>query len=405
MLLAGFAWAEEKPQKPKLCFLWQGQSKEGKVYLLGSVHLAKKELYPLNAAIEEAFAESEVLAVEADITKANQAALQAKILQKAMYPAGESLKGKVPEKTFAEAKKRLGLPPQQLSQMRPWYLAMTLSVFEMMKLGYDPQQGIDLHFLNKAKKQKKTVHELESAEFQINLLSSFDEKLQVQLLEYTIVDLDGIRDQTDEMFSAWREGDAVAMEKFLTKGLKERPDLKPVYEKLVDDRNVKMADKIERYLKSGRTHFVVVGAGHLVGEKGLVKLLEARGIHLEQIPQAAEKEPAVKPTGGNFDRLEKPKVRTTQMQIKQLALAAKFFYLDRGKYPNSLEDLLQQTKGKTGKYLEADSVPKDAWQNDFIYRSPGSGDHPFEIMSLGRDGMQGGTGYDADIVNIKMAPE
>lgn len=106
-----------------------------------------------------------------------------------------------------------------------------------------------------------------------------------------------------------------------------------------------------------------------------------------------------------FGQADKAKVITTKTQIKELENAVRFYYLDYGKYPNSLEELLHQTKGKTAKYLDADSVPKDSWQNEFIYRSPGSGDNPFEIISLGADGMQGGTGYDADIANTKITAE
>ena len=55
-------------------------------------------------------------------------------------------------------------------------------------------------------------------------------------------------------------------------------------ETLLDDRNVAMAKKVRRYLKDAkRTYFVVVGAGHLVGEKGLVALLEDPALQIEQV--------------------------------------------------------------------------------------------------------------------------
>jgi uncharacterized protein YbaP (TraB family) len=60
-----------------------------------------------------------------------------------------------------------------------------------------------------------------------------------------------------------------------------------VIEKVFDERNVKMVDRIEAFLKAKDQYFVVVGAGHLVGPKGIVKLLEAKGYQVEQVRRAA----------------------------------------------------------------------------------------------------------------------
>ena len=56
--------------------------------------------------------------------------------------------------------------------------------------------------------------------------------------------------------------------------LKEYPELLPFYEQMFYDRNIKMSQKIEGFLKSDKVHFVVVGAGHMVGDKGIVSLLK-----------------------------------------------------------------------------------------------------------------------------------
>jgi hypothetical protein len=61
--------------------------------------------------------------------------------------------------------------------------------------------------------------------------------------------------------------------------------------KLLDDRNVKMAEKIDGYLKEKGPTFVCVGAAHLVGEKGLVKLLTAKGYKVEQVKHTATAKP------------------------------------------------------------------------------------------------------------------
>ena len=65
-------------------FLWKVQSKTNTLYILGSVHFLKKEMYPLNKKIEDAFDKSEVLVVEANINDPAQTDVQ-KLLENVFY--------------------------------------------------------------------------------------------------------------------------------------------------------------------------------------------------------------------------------------------------------------------------------------------------------------------------------
>ncbi len=99
-----------------------------------------------------------------------------------------------------------------------------------------------------------------------------------------------------------------------------------------------------------------------------------------------------------IERADEAKVDATRAQIKNIEQAMKLYRLQHGSYPSSSEGIAALTKaGKNGKrYL--DSLPKDAWGNDFVYLSPGvHGD--FDILSYGADGKAGGSGFDADIGN------
>jgi len=99
-----------------------------------------------------------------------------------------------------------------------------------------------------------------------------------------------------------------------------------------------------------------------------------------------------------IDRADEAKVQATKTQITSIAQALKLYRLHNSHYPTSSQGLQALTAaGKEGRrYI--DSVPKDAWGNEFIYLSPGvHGD--FDIMSYGGDGRSGGSGFDADIGN------
>ncbi len=105
---------------------------------------------------------------------------------------------------------------------------------------------------------------------------------------------------------------------------------------------------------------------------------------------------------------DEAKVQTTRVQIKNLEQALELFHLNNGFFPTTNQGLIALIEKPTmppeprnfpnGGYLNAKSVPTDAWDNDFIYLCPGElGD--YDIISYGRDGREGGEGMDADISN------
>ena len=103
------------------------------------------------------------------------------------------------------------------------------------------------------------------------------------LLLYTLKNLDVVSREIERIVKAWVAGDTNAVESILTESVREEPKLAPMMKKLIDDRNVKMVSKIEGFLKTGQTYFVVVGAGHLVGSKGIVNVLKEKGYLIEQL--------------------------------------------------------------------------------------------------------------------------
>jgi uncharacterized protein YbaP (TraB family) len=265
-------------------FLWKIQSKTSTVYVLGSLHLAKKELYPLDRKIENAFVQSDSLVVEANVNDIGKIDPQ-KILESACYPANDTLEKHVSPETFERVKKEtqgLGIPLELLNKQKPWFLAMTLASLESLKLGLDPSLGIDNYFLSKAEGKKKII-ELESLDYQIGLLSGFSDQDQELFLIYTLKDLDMMEQEVDRLVQAWVSGDTQGMESILTRSVSEDKRLSGIFEKLIFERNRKMVSKIEDFLRTKETYFVIVGAGHLVGSRGIIGLLGGKGYLIQQL--------------------------------------------------------------------------------------------------------------------------
>jgi len=102
--------------------------------------------------------------------------------------------------------------------------------------------------------------------------------------------------------------------------------------------------------------------------------------------------------------LGESKVKAAKIQIQSFGSALDLFNLDNGRYPSSAEGLQALVKSPgtlatwNGPYLKGGEVPADPWGNNYVYRSPG--EHgPYDILSYGSDGHEGGTGTAADITS------
>ncbi len=283
LLSCGFFVQEGFCQSGK-SFLWKIQSETNTVYVLGSLHFSKKEIYPLRQEIENAFDQSDILVVEANVNDVGKADVQ-KLMERALFPPDDTLEKHLSRDSYERVKKEiggLGIPPELINKQRPWFLSMSIVALESIKLGLDPKLGIDMHFLSKAEGKKKIL-ELESLDYQIGVLSGFSDGDQELFLLYTLKDLNIMEKELDKMIGAWTSGDTKAMESLMTKGVVEDERLSSIYEKLVYERNRKMTSKIENFLKTKETYFVIVGAGHLVGSRGIVELLKRDGYRVEQL--------------------------------------------------------------------------------------------------------------------------
>jgi len=165
---------------------------------------------------------------------------------------------------------------------KPWFVALTLQAMELMKSGYDPRYGVDQHFLSKAQ-GKKRILELESLDEQINLLSGFSDKEQELFLLYTLETLSSMGGQADALVRAWRSGDAPAVESIMAESVTKDRAIAPIFGKLFDERNLKMSSRIEGYLNSVGSYFIIIGAGHLVGRRGIIELVKNKGYVIEQL--------------------------------------------------------------------------------------------------------------------------
>jgi uncharacterized protein len=255
--------------------MWKVTSPTATVYLVGSIHLADPKIFPLPASVERAFADSNVLAVEADVSNVNIEQALGLVGEYGLYGDGDSLSKHLSPAnasaldTFCS---KHGLPREMLETMRPWMVALVAEAAAAQESGFDAASGIDMHFLNEVKSNQR-IDQLESIEFQFNLLASATDDEQQEFLASALKS-SGEIDQTEQ---AYVSGDVNALAREIGK---QEP--RSYYRRLLEDRNPAMTDKVSAYLRGHENVFVVVGIAHVIGDQGIARSLERRNFKVER---------------------------------------------------------------------------------------------------------------------------
>jgi uncharacterized protein YbaP (TraB family) len=263
--------------------LWEVKSATNSVYVFGSMHVAKPEIYPLPQPVEDAYRRADRLVVEADVTDQARVVKSFALLT---YTPPDSLDKHVSPELW----KQLEATPSAgdmaaLKMLKPAALASILVFGALAAHGYDPEGGIDLHFLNIAHTDAKQVVELESAEFQASILGGLTDEEGNAMLSQTLEEARSgeLVSEADKLASAWKAGDDESLARLLREANKDGAS-KKIYTKLIDERNPAMAEKIAAMASGSGRAFVVIGAGHLAGDKNVLELLKAKGLQVRRLP-------------------------------------------------------------------------------------------------------------------------
>ena len=288
MAAASAQVAQQSQAKPRRFLMWKATSPTVTVYLVGSIHVGDSSMYPLPREVESAFAAARILAVEINIKNADQAKAMGLVQKYGMYGSDDSLSKHISKETsdaLDDFCSKHGLPRAGVEQLKPWVVAVTIAAVSWKEAGEDPNLGIDMHFLNESKEPQR-IDELESIESQLALFADATEEEQQALLASTLKQRNKIKDMIKRIQTAYLAGDPEALQKIMD----EESDVgtKSLTKKLLDDRNVTMAARLDEYLKGKEPAFVVVGAAHIIGEKGVARMLRDKGYKVEQVTLEAK---------------------------------------------------------------------------------------------------------------------
>ena len=249
------------------------------MYLGGSWHALRSRDYPLPSAFNAAFDASSNLAFEISPKDLENSG---KTVERAgTYPRGDNLKNHVDPRTYDYLRRVFGLANIQeskFSHYRPWYISISLDSPEMK--GLSGQLGVESFMENRARANSKPMTGLETLREHVEVFSGLSERSSEALLLINFIPADKGTPDFSRMITAWRAGNADFLAKATHDSFRDFPAMA---DRLLTVRNRNWIPKLENYLRSGKTYFVVVGAAHMGGSEGVIALLRARGYRIEQL--------------------------------------------------------------------------------------------------------------------------
>jgi uncharacterized protein len=253
--------------------------KGGTLFLGGSFHSLRSTDYPLPAAFDRACDASSRLAFEIDDHQAD--AFSASLVKAGIYPKGDELKNHVDPRTYEYLRRVLArskLSQESITRFRPWFLALMVETPGLE--AFSSRFGVETYLTRRARAKSKSTTNLESTSEHIRVFSGLNDRESEACLLLSFITLEREGPEALRSLAAWRRGDAETVWRTTSAGYRDFPALG---ERLLGARNRAWIPKIEGYLHSGKSYFVVVGAAHMGGPSGVLALLKARGYQIEQL--------------------------------------------------------------------------------------------------------------------------
>jgi uncharacterized protein YbaP (TraB family) len=275
------------PRESAAPALWRAEASDeqaGTLYLLGSVHVGDAT-FDLGDAVDAAWQRSDELVVEVDLTEMTPEELVSLSRLYGSLAPPLTLADVVSAETLGQLDAYFalrGLDPDAFARLKPWYIAFTIVQVELQLAGYDAERGVDHLFMDRAQGRKPIVA-LETVASQLETMDRLPASLQELMLKDTLARVDGFPTETARLFDAWRRGDERQLQALVFEPLHEFPELEVFYDLVFFQRNASMAASLVELGSDGRTRFVVLGAGHMLGQQGVPAQLARRGYRVSRV--------------------------------------------------------------------------------------------------------------------------
>lgn len=263
---------------PKTVF-WEisGNGLEKASYLFGTIHILPKSEFVAFELADDKLAECEQLILEMEIDVPMKT--QMEWAKQLMLPEGTTIPNFMEEQDFIRLKS-YALDSLKVKEfLFNAYLKMKPFAFYSALIPHvigRKIEGYELHFSNLAKKEKIPVVGLETFEFQLSIFDSISNETQMKMFFDEEMDL---QSELEEMLEMYRSQDIYSMAESLSEESGQYAEFET---ELLIKRNNSWAEQLPELMKQ-KPSFIAVGAGHLAGKNGLIKLLHEKGFIVEPL--------------------------------------------------------------------------------------------------------------------------
>ena len=260
--------------------VWKVSRGNSHFYLGGTIHILGESDYPLPRAFDLAYGKSDILVFETDIQKSRDPKFTETFMARMVYPDNRTLKKLVRPGTFQALKiftADRNIPVEAMNKFKPGLVLITLTQIEVDRMGVGGT-GVDEFFFSRAVTDGKPRLHLEALEEQVAIFENLGVGNEDKLIAYIIEDLKRLPDLLPVIKTAWRTGDTPGLDRAILGPLKK--DFPGLYQTLFAARNQKWMIQLKRLAKTPGVEFVLVGAGHLAGDQGLLSQLRLQGFSI-----------------------------------------------------------------------------------------------------------------------------
>ena len=250
-------------------------------HVFGTIHLADPRVLEVPAPVLKALQGSRSYAMEVP----NWEGHDWRMFEAAQLPAGRDLEQLIGAPAFARLRvllARRDIPEPLIARLKPWAALANITVTPE---GYEGAT-LDQKLFYLARARRLRIEALEGTEEHISVFDGIPLDTQVAMLRHTIEQRDYLAAMIEPTLQAWLRRDLAGMRAVNDRIAARFPGMAPHYalfmRHLVDNRTVVMAHRLNGQLRAGRV-FVAVGATHLVGRKGLLRLIEQQGYRVQRI--------------------------------------------------------------------------------------------------------------------------
>ena len=291
-----------------LGLLWKAEGNGNTLYLLGSIHTDRSNLYPFHKQLRDIITGVELAAFELDFN--SQEGID-EFTAMQVYSDGTTLKDHVDPELYqevVEALAPLDMPEEQVASYKPWALANTFTALSMLdETSSDNAMALDLYVSAKASNLGIPVEGIETYAFQGKIFDDLSDEYQENYLAMTLsmylgmdaaeglseeekAEYEAALKEQDEAVGRWMEQwktrDTEAFANDYPKDIIQSNTSDELNSKLFEGRDPNMIAWADRYLKQDGAHtgLMTVGAGHMIGKTGVVQGLKDLGYTVEVVP-------------------------------------------------------------------------------------------------------------------------